>query len=75
MVIDSGKFLVIPGLGYDAPRIVILTAYTHWGQEDVMCELEEWCEKNLTKGKESIKGSMMEFTTEEELLHFILRWS
>ena len=54
---------------------VVLADYMYWGQETTLAELNEWCEKCLSKGKDSIQGSIIYFASEQELSFFILRWS
>jgi hypothetical protein len=77
MVDTRPKFIVGPKLaGHSEMDFwVLLVDYMYWGQETTIDELNEWCEQYLSKGKESMQGSIIQFASEQELSFFILRWS
>ena len=51
---------------------VILSEYIFWANHEN--ELREWCHLNLEKGEEALRGSVLEFKDEKELVLFTLRW-
>jgi hypothetical protein len=77
MVENRQRFIVGPKLAKHSEMglWVLLADYMYWGQETTLDELHDWCEKYLSKGKDAIQGSIIQFATEQELSFFILRWS
>lgn len=77
MVENRPKFIVGPKLA-NHERMgcwVLLSDYMYWGKGSTLDELDDWCEKYLSNGKNSIEGSVIQFANEQELAFFILRWS
>jgi hypothetical protein len=76
--IDSKlKFIVCPKTvafpSCQADHWVLLIDYVYWDEH--ITELEEWCDATLANGKESITGMSLEFSTNQEVTFFVLRWS
>jgi hypothetical protein len=77
MVDHIQKFIVGPKLANHSGmgNWILLADYRHWGEETLLVELDDWCEKYLVNGKESRQGATIQFANEQELAFFILRWS
>lgn len=77
MVEDRQKFIVGPKLAKRSGTglWVLLADYRYWGQDTLLVELDDWCEKCLVNGKASRQGTIIHFANEQELAFFILRWS
>jgi hypothetical protein len=52
---------------------IVLSDFKYWLDKET--DLREWCDKNLSLGSKAFVGSIIEFTNEEELVLFMLRWS
>lgn len=57
----------------DGSGYIVLTDFKYWLDKETF--LREWCDKNLSLGSKAFVGSIIEFTNEEELVLFMLRWS
>lgn len=66
-------YVISHGALNDGSGYIVLTDFKYWLNKETA--LREWCDKNLTLGGEAFVGSIIEFTNEEELVLFMLRWS
>lgn len=76
MVENMPKFIIGPELNSSNTECwIILSDYMYWGMTSTVFELDDWCEKHLSNGKDAIEGSIVRFVNEQEKMLFILRWS
>jgi hypothetical protein len=66
-------YVISHGALNDGSGYIILTDFLYWMHQEA--ELKDWCDDNLSKGKSAFQGSVIEFTSETELIMFMLRWS
>jgi hypothetical protein len=70
---QNSTYVISHGALKDGSGYIVLTDFLYWIHYEY--ELKEWCIKNLSLGKKAFVGSVIEYTSEEELVMFILRWS
>lgn len=72
-MVNYPTYVISYGFVDDGSGYIVLTDFLYWlHYED---ELKDWCDDNLSKGKSALQGSVIEFTSEKELILFTLRWS
>lgn len=66
-------YVIAHGAINEGSGYIVLSDFKYWLDKET--DLREWCDKNLSLGSKAFVGSIIEFTTEEELIMFMLRWS
>ena len=66
-------YIVSKGALKDGSGYIILTDFLYWMHYEN--DLKDWCTSHLAKGELAFKGAVIEFTSEDELVLFTLRWS
>jgi hypothetical protein len=70
---QNSTYVISHGAITEGSGYIVLTDFLHWTKHEE--ELRDWCTNNLSKGASAFEGAIIEYTSEEELVMFILRWS
>ena len=71
---DKQRFILTGPFDNEMPHYyIVIKDYNFWTEHEA--ELEEWMDRNLSRGREHQTGMVLTIEEEKEAMLFLMRWA